>query len=772
MKPIQAIKHTLKYGLKHGLKYCLKYLLYFTIGLLLCLAQPSLSHSALNQSILNQSIEQAQTLDQQAQHYLAQGNPEAALKFWQQAESLYRQFQAPVEILGTQINQSKALSALGSYRRAQALLEQLKPTLLQQPDATLKANGLLTIGNILRRVGAFEQSKQHLEASLAVADRIQSIADRQAAYFQLGNTLLEQQQIEPALARFSQAAAISGSVQLPALLHQLKLLIQLENRSQAESLIPKIRSHLADLPLNSTAIYARIEFAESLVKLSQSRSAAEHLAIAIQQAQQLNDQRAESYGLGRLGRVYEQSQQWQEAWEITQKARAIAQQINAPDILYQWQWQNGRLLVTKGDRQAALLEYEKAVKTLQGLRNDLVAVSSDLQFSFREQVEPVYREFVSLLLQQASESDLVEARNLIESLQLEELNNFFREACLTAVAQPIDGVDPTAAIFYPIILNDRLEVIVSLSGKKLSHYTTLLPRAEIEAGINRMLQAMRSTSFEAERLLASQELYRWLIQPAAEDLARQSVKTLVFMLDGSLKNIPIAALQDGKQYLVEQYAIATTPNLQLLSPRSLPKHQLNALVGGLSKSNQGSLPLPGVEEEILQIKQTMKATILENETFIRPTFQQKLKTNPFSIVHLATHGQFSSNAQETFIQTWDGRVNVEDLRTYLTNRDLSDSNAIELLVLSACQTAQGDDRAALGMAGVAIRSGARSTLASLWTVNDTSTAQFVTGFYQGLTRDQLTRAEAVRQAQLTLIHSSNYNHPYYWAAFTLIGSWL
>jgi CHAT domain-containing protein len=747
------------------MKRIIQWLISFAIGLMLCLAQPSLS----------QSPSSAQTLDNQAQQQLSQGNAEAALQSWTQAEQLYRQFNSPIEALGAQLNQSKALYALGYYRRAQALLEQLQTPLLEQPDSSLKANGLLTLGNILRRVGEFDRSQQHLEQSLAIAEQIHSQRDRQAAYFQLGNTLLEQNKIEPALIRFRQAAEIPGGVQLPALLNQLKLLIQTQQRSPVEQIVLQIRSHLdhqsQNQPITSTTIYARIEFAEHLVKLAQTRSAAEILSIAIKQAKQINDRRAQSYGMGRLAHVYEQSQQWNDAQLVNQTAMMIAEQFNAPDILYQWQWQSGRIRNAIGDRQGSIQDYGRAIKTLQGLRMDLVAVSSDVQFSFREQVEPVYREFVSLLLQQASEPNLIEARDLIESLQLEELNNFFREACLTAVAQPIDQVDQQAAIFYPIILNNRLEVIVSMPGKKLRHYTTVLPRIEIEAGIDRMLQSMRSTSFEPERLAASQELYRWLIQPAADDLARQSIKTLVFILDGSLRSVPMAALHSGKQYLVEDYAIALTPGLQLVSPRSL-QGQLNVLVGGLSKSNQGSIPLPGVQEEILQIKNKLKATVLENETFTSTKLQQTLKTNAFSVVHLATHGQFSSTAKDTFIQTWNGRINVDDLRSYLTQRDIPDSAAIELLVLSACETAQGDDRAALGMAGVAIRSGARSTLASLWAVNDASTAAFVTQFYQGLTRNQLTRAEALRQAQLQLLHMPNYHHPYYWAAFTLIGNWL
>ena len=703
-------------------RFAIGLLMAFTIALAIEPPYPAVS----------QSVSQAQTLDAEAHQQLAHGDAETALKSWQHAETLYRQLNSPTETLGSQLNQSKALYTLGHYRRAHALLEQIQAPILQQPDLTLQANGLLTLGTVLRRLGELERSRLYLEHSLALADRLNVPANRQAAYFQLGNTLLEQQRMGPALAQFRQAAAIPGGVQLSALLHQLKLLIQMGQRSQTEptvsqtvsqtvaQTVAQIRSQLTTLSPTTTTIYAHIEFAEQLVQLSQQPSAAKILAIAIQHAQQLHNHRAESYALGRLAYLYEQSKQWDHARELNQKAISIAQQANAPDILYQWQWQRARLRNVMGDRQGSIHDYGQAVKTLQSLRGDLVAVASDVAFSFREQVEPVYRELVSLLLQQASKPNLIAARDLIESLQLEELNNFFREACLTGVAQSIDHVDPSAAIFYPIILNDRLDVIVSLPGKELKHYSTIMPQAEIEAGIDRMIQSMRSTSFEAEYLTASQELYRWLIQPATQFLNRESIKTLVFILDGPLRNVPIAALHDGKQYLVENYAIALTPSLQLMNPRSLPKYSLNALLGGLSKENQGSIALPGVEKEILEIKAQVNATVLENEDFTSNRLQQKLQAKPFSIVHLATHGQFSSTAQETFIQTWNGRIDVDDLRSYLSQDNRLNPAPIELLVLSACQTAQGDNRAALGMAGVAIRSGARSTLASLWAINDIS----------------------------------------------------
>ncbi|NJR64375.1 MAG: CHAT domain-containing protein [Leptolyngbyaceae cyanobacterium CRU_2_3] len=140
------------------------------------------------------------------------------------------------------------------------------------------------------------------------------------------------------------------------------------------------------------------------------------------------------------------------------------------------------------------------------------------------------------------------------------------------------------------------------------------------------------------------------------------------------------------------------------------------------------------------------------------------------MVHLATHGQFSSNAAETFLLTWDGRINVNQLSQLLRSRDPKNP-PIELLVLSACQTAAGDDRAALGLAGIAIRSGARSTLASLWKVNDESTTAFMAQFYRELIQPGISKTAALRNAQIALLHDSQYQQPFFWAPFVLVGNW-
>ena len=508
--------------------------------------------------------------------------------------------------------------------------------------------------------------------------------------------------------------------------------------------------------------------------LASPRTIAQLLATAVQQARTLSDQRAEAYALGQLGHLYELSSQRREAKDLTEQAIRLAQRINAVDIEAPWQWQLGRILKQQGNTEAAIAAFTDAVHSLQFLRQELVTLNSDFLFSFTEQVEPVYRELVSLVLaQNPDQAHLQTARELIQDLQYAELYNYFREPCLQATPQSIDGVDPKAAVIYPIILADRLVVIVSMAEHPLFSYETPLPQAEIEATIDQLQLYLSPHFFDEDRLSLSQRLYDWLIRPAEAALANNDIQTLVFVLDGSLRSLPMSALYDGQQYLIEKYNVALNPGLQLLEPRSLTSGKLKTLTAGLSQSHRGFSALPAVEVELNQIAKQVPSTVLLNQDFTSEQLRKVVDSVPFPVIHLATHGRYGADVEDTFLVTWDSQINVRQLDELLRTRERDIAHPLELMVLSACQTATGDKRAALGLAGFAIRSGARSTLATLWQVNDDSTAQLMVTFYQQLTQHPgVTKAEALRTAQIQLLRQSAYQHPFYWAPFVLIGNWL
>jgi len=731
----------------------------------------------------------AQVLNTKGSLQLATGQSEAALQTWKAAETAYSQADDAIGVLGCQINQAQALQSLGMFRRSQQVLERVQQALTLQPDSLIKATGLRSLGMVWQAIGELDEAENVLKQSLAIAQSLNSPANISAAFLNLGNTARVLGDRDAAINYYHKAAktATNPLNQLEAQLNQFKLLIRQQQFNQAQALFTPIQHNLSQLSSSRYAIYAQVNWAESLIELLDnsagyspesitSEDIAQLLAKTITQAKALNDIRAESLALGTLGKLYKINQQWLESERLIQKALLFSQTINARDISYQWQWQLTQLYQQTGDLNAAITANQDAFELLQSIRGDLVAMNPDVQFSFQEQIEPIYRNLVRLLLERPSPDNLNRARNVIESLQLAELENYFRTSCLDAKSEQIDTViedsDTQTAVIYPIILPDRIAVILSLPGQPLETYSTALPQAEIEETVNQLRQSMNIAYSNRKRLTISQTIYNWLIRPVETQFNQQDIKTLVFVLDGVLRNVPMAALHDGQQYLIEKYSIALTPGLQLLEPRSLTQLQLRSLTGGLSEPRLGFSALPAVEDEIEQVSTNIPSNVLLNQAFTSTALENKINTVPVSVVHLATHGQFSSNLEDTFILTWDKRFNANTLSQLLKGKNQDNSPPIELLVLSACQTANGDQRAALGLAGLAVRSGTRSTIGTLWSVKDKSTAQAMIQLYNNLTQPDTNRAEALRQAQLFLLQQNQYQHPYYWAPFILVGNWL
>ncbi|AFZ34186.1 Tetratricopeptide TPR_1 repeat-containing protein [Stanieria cyanosphaera PCC 7437] len=736
----------------------------------------------------------AQILNNQGILQLEQGQAEDAIASWQQATEVYQQLNDQEGVIRATINQANAFKALGLYHRAAKTLELLNQTLAQQPVSLLKAVSLRSYGDILRLVGELSQAKETVTKSLTIATQLKSLEDEAKARLSLGNIFWANDDYQKALESYQQglltcqASFVCGKSNLPVQINlaQFNLLLDTQFWHRASELIPEIRVSLANLPLSQTNVYKQISFANSLIKLRQ-KAQQEHknstnlpswqeisqiLELAIKKSQNLGSSRAESYAVGLLGQIAEFQQQWLKAENLTEQALMIAQTINAPEISYLWQWQLGRIVQAQGDREGAIDFYTQAIDLLQSLSQDLVAIDPELQYSFRSSVEPVYRGLVSLLLEtQPTQANLVQARDTIELLQIAELHNFFREACLDAQPVNIDQVDPQSAVIYPIILRDRLEVIVSIPQQPLYHYSTKISQPKLEAVIETMRQTIVIRS-RRDFYFPAQQLYNWLIRPALPQLIKYQIKTIVFVPDGTLRNIPMSALYDGKKYLVEQYDVALTPGLQLLAPRPLQQIKLKTLAAGLTQQRQGFAALEYVNLELTQIEKQIKTVVLLNEKFTAKTLQQQIKFSNYPVVHIATHGQFSSTLDETFLLAWDTRINIGKLDQILQTRSPSQQQAIELLVLSACETAIGDKWAALGLAGMAVRAGARSTLATLWAVNDRSSAELMSQFYQELAKKDITKAKAIRQAQLALINNPAYKHPFYWSPYILVGNWL
>lgn len=755
----------------------------------------------------------AQTLNVQAQILLSQGQPDAALNALDQATELFEDLSNEVGSIRSQIRRAQALQTLGFHQAAVEQLQPLYESLRGQPNSPTKVSTLRSLAEAYYQVGNLDQAERLMNDSLALAQRLNlpqaisttqlglaNILRAQAAVARiLGATNTADEKTDQALDFYTQVGrqGASSLVQAQAQLNRLSLLIDTEQFADAVAQWQTADRALNDLPLSRASLYARMNLAKSMMRLQKAQvdvsrplaSVEQELQQTQEQARSLGDRRAEAFALGYLGELYEiryrasgDQNTWTEAKQLTQQALYLSKQIDAQDMVYQWHWQNGRLLSSQNQLDEAIAAYESAVKVLDTLRIDLVTVNLDVQFSFQENVEPIHRELVSLLLRKDDtehDSDIIkEAQQTIESLQLVELTNFLREACINVETVDVDQVtaQADAAIIYPIILSDRLEIILQLpdstSGEPLRRKTVIIDQAELEDLMGDFYDGVYNFISLGYRPLA-QRAYDLLIRPIEGDLESSGVDTLVFVLDGVLRNVPMAALNDGEQFLVEKYSIALTPGLQLLSPQSLKEERLSVVAVGLTEGVQGFSPLPNVDDEIEQIKQVIPNTqVLLNQEFTKEGFTELLNTSPSPIVHLATHGQFSSQQENTFVLTWNERIKVSDLSQALRAAAEQRAAPIEMLVLSACETASGDRRAALGLAGVAIRAGARSTVASLWQVDDAAAAEMMGAFYTQIAEQKVSRAEALRLAQLQTLENRRFRHPYYWAPFVLVGNWL
>ena len=240
----------------------------------------------------------------------------------------------------------------------------------------------------------------------------------------------------------------------------------------------------------------------------------------------------------------------------------------------------------------------------------------------------------------------------------------------------------------------------------------------------------------------------------------------------------MAPLYDGKQYLIEKYAIATTPSLSLTNPKPLNRENLQVLALGLTEAaNIDGKPfkaLKYVKKEIDGIKQQIPGKKLLNQKFTRDNLEKELKQEIYPIIHLATHGQFGTVPENTFIVTGNNQKLTFSQLDRLICSVTRNREPLELLTLTACETAVGNNRSVLGLAGVAIQAGAKSAVASLWVIDDAATAQFASDFYAQLLSDSKSKAEALQAVQIKFIkgEESRNTHPAYWSPFVLIGNWL
>ncbi len=731
-------------------------------------------------------------------------------------------------------------------------IETLAGAMQQASDPKLKARIGGELGVAYYQAHRYEQAepllKQAYQSATEPAERLRYAVD-------LGNLYAARRQTGEALRHYSEAreqAEADAGVAVSAGLNLARLAAETERLPRLAALALEI-AQVSD-SRERARYYLNLGYQARVLGAPALRLAYESL----EQARRLTSgggDRVAAEALDGLAQLYEEQHRDADALELTERAIAGLRGAEARDLMVNLEWRRGRVLRRLGQGGPALRAYQRAVDHIEAIRQDIPVEYTDGRSSFRETLEPVYLGLADLLLLQAEgaapeqQAQLMrQARDAVELIKQTELEDFLGDRCLTeAVSAATRTIPAGTAVLYPIILPERLELLVETAGG-LQRRTVKVAAEQLRTESQRLARAMRNLGAYEQ---GSQQIHSWLIAPIESLLASQRIDTVVIVPDGVLRLLPFAALHDGKQFMAEKYAVAVVPGLTLTRVASPDRRERKTLLAGLSEpgpvvdklpvgfadailesasarpaaSDSASralvlrstrafalraaapsvappadaeqrkagpvrdaagaaarpaadgarlrqlLALPGVKGEIDALGQMTRNQTLFNQEFTLAALQRELTAENHGIVHIASHGFFGGTADTSFIMAFDDVLTMDGLQGLLRSEILR-KNPIELLTLSACETAEGDDRSPLGMSGAALKARAGSVLGSLWPVSDEAAKSMMRTFYQGLAGERGSKIKALQKAQRQLIESTDMWHPFFWAPFILIGNWL
>jgi CHAT domain-containing protein len=737
--------------------------------------------------------------------YWHTGRTGEAVKYWQESLEIYREIKtnkSDEKIAATLVDTARAYNDLGQPRFSIPLVTEAISIAKKKELAKVKGMAYLTLGNARTiqgnyssAINAYQSGLKNInradsDLSIVVGNNLSKAYQQRALITRQDAIAVEENEGLPASKLWQQVKSDRASAwqaanqatkirensqsiaQVEALLQLAKLAKDDATKSfdTVNSLL-KAEVILSALPDSQQKVYALIE----LSKLTDDYDLRSKLILdsAVKTSRKIDNPRVASFAFGAMGKHYESQQQYDKALYWTKQAQFTAQQAQALDSLYQWDWQAARIYNATDETEAAIEAYERAIASLQSIRTNTSQSQGDPLSEFQSDLEPIYRGLIQLLLSNNSgNSDLRLALETKDLLLLSELENFFQDDCFRLEA--FTETDKLAylkktntVVINTIVLNDKTYVIWQLPDGKFKKYAVNISQKQLQQLVNQWRFDLENK--ENDNYLAlSQQLYKLFFPSEIESYLKTSkLQNLIFANDGILRNVPMAALHNGDKFLVENYAVVNSLGLNIQAKQPKPKIE-KALAFGLTTGVNQFPPLPYVEQEIEQLGKIVDEQEFFNDKFTKKNFQQQIESNKSSLVHVATHGRFGGNRENTFLQAYQSQINLTELEEILSTHNLNfPDDPILLLVLSACDTAAGDPRATLGMSGVAVRSGVDNTLGSLWSVNDQQIVTLINGFYNNWIKDELSLPEALRQAQLDLIKSPDY-HPSNWSSMILL----
>ncbi|MBD2316060.1 CHAT domain-containing protein [Phormidium tenue] len=731
---------------------------------------------------LNDRKGEANALDSLGLNYILLGQYEKAIAIYQQAVAIFQELNDRQNEGNAVGNLGIAYRELGKYQKAINFHQQQLTITREIKDRAGEGRALGGLGIVYRELGQYQKAITFYEQDLAIAREFKDLNGQGRAFNNLGIAYGDLLKYKEAVTFYQQA---------------LEIFRDIENRKEEGSTLG-----------NLGIAYRELGQYQKALTFHQQQ-----LAIAYA----IKDRVTEGKAVGGLGIIYNKLRQYDKALPFYLRDLAIALELG--DRRGEGRVFNnlGVIFADLDQTTLSILAYKQSVNIQESIRKDLRGLSKEEQKSFLDTVARTYRHLASLLLMQGR---VIEALQVLDLLKVQELEDYLKNVKgndrtaqgvkllepetvtarqlsllkledsaeinlqlanqirqiprseLNKIPDYLQQIPQGTVLLYPLILSDRLELILFSPNSPPLNHTVKISQKELKDLINNYRTGLLDTTSEDYKA-AAVALYNLLIKPIEAELIRSKAKTILYAPDGQMRYVPLAALYDGKKWLIEKYQISNLIAYSLSDFSPKPKTQPNILAGAFGgkagEKRFGQLGLPATLKEVQAIANSFQNSVtLTEDQFSRQALESKFKNH--NILHLASHAEFNTGAPDnSFIIFGNGdKIRLNEISDWQIPN-------IDLVILSACQTGVGklgDGVEVLGFGYQVQKAGAKQAIASLWKVDDAGTQVLMEAFYQELKKGNITSTEALQRAQISLIKSPNYNHPNYWSAFFAIGNGL
>lgn len=679
------------------------------------------------------------------------------------------------------------LTKQNKQRTALDLLVSGLTDIKNEKNLKLKTNYFMQMGDLYLLLGKYRPSYKYLALANTEAKKGDDKKLLEASYNNLGNINLYLGRMDKATKYYKKALkyATDKSVALSIKINKLKaesfidddklFIKKFIKLSKILNTKKDLKNSVNFLAFSANMLERRFFLEKDTIKLLKASSKIGDAILKLPSFTKNTTQT--SIVLGAKAKLYLVEGKTKEALDFFNQAAFFAQTQNLkPDLLYYWKFRIAKIYKNSGETAKAIQYYEDSLKILEPIKQQLYYGFRDIRDRFNKEIVPVYKDLIELHIvtleelkdEVAIQENLKEILSLYSRLKSSEISFFFLNECISSYKGGGIAIPDGTTIIYPISLENQLLVIYqNKDGYK--YYQNDISSDELYQLVQNFRYQLQ-VRVNAKFIHYSHMIYDMIIAPFEKELKDSKITQLVFSPQGFMGMIPYSALMKTDKFLIEEFSITQINTLE--STRfKIQEKEPHALILGLSDARHEMSALPNVVYEVKNVSSMFKKnTILINEGYTRKNVQKVLNREKITHLHVATHGVFDSDPDDSFLSAFDEPIMLPKLKTLLDTKGDDSKNGYDLITLSACQSSLGNEKALLGLAGVGLQAGASTVLATLWYVDDEATKEIIDTFYNSLKKKN-SRGKSLQLAQKSLIQTKRYWHPAYWSPFIMIGDW-